>query len=62
MFLKTGGLGRPVYMLDTNTCSFLIQKRPEYLLEELQKTLVSCHQVIISSITYAELTFGAYYR
>lgn len=46
-------------MLDTNTSSFLIRKRPEYLLDKLQKTVVSGHQVVISSITYAELTFGA---
>ena len=52
-------MGRPVYMLDTNMCSFLIRKRPEYLLDKLQKTVVSGHQVVISSITYAELTFAA---
>jgi tRNA(fMet)-specific endonuclease VapC len=46
-------------MLDTNTCSFLIRKRPEYLLDRLQKIVVSGHQVVISSITYAELSFGA---
>lgn len=52
-------MGKLIYMLDTNTCSFLIRKRPEYLLDKLQKTVVSGHQVVISSITYAELTFGA---
>ncbi len=52
-------MSRPVYMLDTNTCSFLIRKRPVYLLDKLQKTVVSGHQVVISSITYAELSFGA---
>ena len=46
-------------MLDTNTCGFLIRKRPEYLLDKLQQIVVSGHQVTISSITYAELTFGA---
>jgi len=46
-------------MLDTNTCSFLIRKRPEYLLDKLQQTVLSGHQVVISSITYVELTFGA---
>ena len=50
---------KSIYMLDTNTCSFLIRKRPEYLLNKLQKTVLSGHQVVISSITYAELTFGA---
>ena len=52
-------MGRLIYMLDTNTCSFIIRKRPEYLLDKLQKKVVSGYQVVISSITYAELTFGA---
>lgn len=47
------------YMLDTNTCSFIIRKRPEYLLDKLQEVVISGHQVVVSSITYAELTFGA---
>ena len=46
-------------MLDTNTCSFLIRKRPGYLLDKLQEIVVLGHRVVISSITYAELTFGA---
>jgi len=50
---------KTIYMLDTNMCSFLIRKRPAYLLDKLQKVVVSGHQVVISSITYAELTFGA---
>ncbi len=50
---------KATYMLDTNICSFLVRKRPEYLLDKLQKVVVSGHQVVVSSITYAELTFGA---
>lgn len=50
---------KPIYMLDTNTCSFLIRKRSEYLLDKLQELVVSGHQLVISTITYAELTFGA---
>ena len=50
---------KAIYMLDTNTCSFLIRKRPEYLLDKLQDVVLSGHQVVISSITYAVLTFGA---
>ena len=46
-------------MLDTNTCSFLIRQRPDYLLDKLQQTVVSGHQVVVSAITYAELRFGA---
>lgn len=47
------------YMLDTNTCSFLIRKKPEYLLEKLQRTAQDGHPIVVSAITYAELTFGA---
>ena len=47
------------YMLDTNTCSFLIRKKPEYLLEKLQRTAQGGHPIVVSAITYAELTFGA---
>ena len=52
-------MSMPIYMLNTNTCSFLIRKKPEYLLDKLQKIVISGHQVVISSITYAELRFGA---
>lgn len=52
-------MSMPVYMLDTNTCSFLIRKKPEYLLNKLQTIVITGHQVVISSITYAELRFGA---
>lgn len=48
-----------VYMLDTNTCSFIIRKRPEYLLDTLQERVASGHQIVVSAITYAELAFGA---
>ncbi len=52
-------MGKKVYMLDTNTCSFLIRKKPDYLLDKLQDIVVSGQQVVVSSITYSELTFGA---
>ena len=50
---------KETYMLDTNTCSFLIRKKPEYLLERLQQTAQAGHPIVVSSITYAELSFGA---
>ena len=49
-------------MLDTNICSFLIRNKPEYLLDNLQELVESDHQIVISAITYAELTFGAINR
>ena len=50
---------KATYMLDTNTCSFLIRKKPEYLLEKLQQMAQAGHPIVVSAITYAELTFGA---
>ena len=47
------------FMLDTNICSFLIRKKPDYLLDKLQQAVASGHQVVVSAITYAELRFGA---
>ena len=52
-------MSKTVYMLDTNICSFLIRKKPVYLLDKLQHVVISGHPVVISSITYAELCFGA---
>ena len=50
---------KTTYILDTNTCSFLMRKKPEYLLEKLQQTAQAGHPIVVSAITYAELTFGA---
>ena len=52
-------MSKLVYMLDTNICSFLIRDKPVYLLDKLQRLVVSGHPVVISAITYAELCFGA---
>ena len=52
-------MSKPVYMLDTNICSFLIRNKPVYLLDKLQQVVVAGHPVVISAITYAELCFGA---
>jgi tRNA(fMet)-specific endonuclease VapC len=52
-------MSKSVYMLDTNICSFLIRSKPEYLLDKLQEMTQLQHQIVISSITYAELMFGA---
>ena len=50
---------KQTYMLDTNICSFLIRKKPQYLLEKLQQTSQAGHSIVVSAITYAELMFGA---
>jgi tRNA(fMet)-specific endonuclease VapC len=46
-------------MLDTNICSFLIRNKPDYLLDKLQESVMAKNEIVISSITYAELMFGA---
>ena len=46
-------------MLDTNICSFIMRERPESVLSELQAKVLHRDKIVISSITYAELRFGA---
>ena len=46
-------------MLDTNICSFIMRNLPETLLATLQSHVENRDKIIISSITYAELRFGA---
>ena len=48
-----------LYMLDTDTCSYLIKQNPPSVLESMDQTVQQGHEIIISSITYAELMLGA---
>jgi len=50
---------KKTYMLDTNICSFIMRERPERVLSELQARVLRRNRIVISSITYAELRFGA---
>ena len=45
-----------MYMLDTNICIYIIKKRPETVLRQLQKN--KGKGLYISTITLAELEFG----
>ena len=45
-----------MYLLDTNVCIFLINKRPVNVLDRLQEALNQ--GITISSITVAELQFS----
>jgi len=45
-----------LYMLDTDTCSYLIRKRPPSVMERFQA--VQSDQILISVITQAELLYG----
>ena len=46
-------------MLDTNICSFIMRERPKSVLTALQEKVRHRDKIVISSITYAELRFGA---
>lgn len=44
------------YMLDTNTCIYLIQKQPPKVLKKMEQQFEG--DVVMSSVTYAELRAG----
>ena len=45
-----------MFMLDTDTCIYLINERDEALRNKFE---INAHAICVSSITYAELCFGA---
>ncbi len=47
-----------MYLLDTNTCIFIKNKKPSHVLERLHEALDE--RICMSSITVAELQFGVY--
>ena len=44
------------YMLDTDTCIYIIRRKPSVVIERLRRTRVS--EVVLSSITLSELEYG----
>lgn len=46
----------PRYILDTNMCIYLIKKQPEEVAQRFAQCYVG--DVVMSSITYAELVYG----
>lgn len=44
------------YMLDTNTCIYIIKRKPSAVLDRFRRTKIS--QIGISSITLSELSYG----
>lgn len=48
-----------LYLLDTDTCSYIIRQRPLSVLTRMEAQLQAGHEIAISSITYAELLLGA---
>jgi tRNA(fMet)-specific endonuclease VapC len=47
----------PRYLLDTNICIYIRQKRPEQVLRRLRKLRPG--EAVLSVITYGELLYGA---
>jgi tRNA(fMet)-specific endonuclease VapC len=45
-----------VYLLDTNTCIYIIKKKPVYIFEKFSE--INLGDLAISSITIAELEYG----
>ena len=48
-----------LYILDTDTCSYIIKRRPGSVLASMQETAEQGHHITISAITYSELLLGA---
>ena len=47
------------YMLDTNICSYIMRKPPEALIFRLHQEAQNGSRIVISSLVYAELFYGA---
>jgi tRNA(fMet)-specific endonuclease VapC len=47
-----------LYFLDTDTCSYIIRRRPQSVLASMQVTAEQGHKIAISAITYSELLLG----
>ena len=50
---------KSTYMLDTCICSFLMREQPVAVLQRLANAVTEQHRIVISSITYSEMRFGA---
>ena len=48
-----------IYMLDTDTCSYIMRQHSKSVLEALQDRASKGHILCMSVITYQELRFGA---
>ena len=47
-----------LYMLDTDTCSFIIRKHSPRIIDRLESAERSRARIVISAITYAEMRYG----
>ena len=48
-----------LYILDTDTCSYIIKRKPEAVITSMHAAVEQGHRVSISAITYSELLLGA---
>ncbi len=48
-----------LYMLDTDTCSYIIRNRPKHIKEKLEEVEKE-HSIGLSSVVVSELFYGAY--
>ncbi len=46
-------------MLDTNICSFIMREQPEAVLKRLEQAVLRGHRIVVSAITWAELSQAA---
>lgn len=49
-----------MYLLDTNTCIFIKNKKPLSVLNKLQQMITKHEKIYLSSISVAELQYGVY--
>ncbi|WP_369605426.1 PIN domain-containing protein [Enterobacter asburiae] len=48
-----------IYMLDTNICSFIMREQPEAVLKRLEQAVLRGHRIVVSAITWAEISQAA---
>lgn len=48
-----------MYMLDTNICSFIMREQPEAVLKRLEQAVLRGHRIVVSAITWAEISLVA---
>lgn len=46
-------------MLDTRLCAYLLREQPEALLSRLEQAVLRGHRIVVSAITWAELSQAA---
>ena len=47
------------YMLDTCICSFIMREQPEAVLKRLEQAVLRGDRIVISAVTWAELSQAA---